>query len=497
MNVKKVVILLSLLVMVFTSCGVKQSENSPGNQTSQREVKVVHIDSYPEGADVNIDNNYLGKTPLTVKITIGKHNFAFYKEGYVWHSMDNVEIKEDTNEIKVTLRKFDEANLMRIVKSDPGKSLLNAPSKFLFVSNDTIYVSNKDGSKTEKIAELNDNPDIRSLYSIKFYGTSRFYGVSPDSKWLILYIYPEAFSQGNDFLYAFNLETFKLVKVVEGDGEGGIEISFQMGDDKLIYGFRGVNAPFFGITCFDLNTGKVCNLLDSSKKDEERAYIYAISPDKKYIAYAGGIVEVFPDKKTALYLKNLETGELKMLVSSKDLHQYSDEDLVSSTEFVNGGREILYSEVVNIPGQNFATKYFIVDLEGHRKEISSEDAYKITSDKNDELESKLKKLLNKNLHIDAVLDKCKKIVFSTLENEEKLYICNDDLSNIVFTGIANPNFMHFSPDSCKFTCEVLSHNDTSIAPTSTWYLIDATTNKKVNLNELFKVEVKDAIYIGE
>jgi len=494
---KKVLITLIVLVtlIALTGCGVSKTGNSPGNPIPQERVKVVHINSDPEGANVNIDDNYSGKTPLTVKLTIGEHNFAFYKEGYVWHSMDNVEIKEDTNEIKVTLRKFDEANLIRIAISDPGKSLLNAPSKLLFVSNDTIYVSDKDGSKTEKIAELNDDPDIRSLYSVRFYGTSS--GISPDSKWLILYICPEAFSQGNDFLYAFNIETLKLVKVTEGDGEGGIEISFQMGDDKLIYGFRGVNAPLFGITCFDLNTGKVCNLLDSSKNDEERAYTYAISQDKKYIAYAGGIVEVFPDKKTALYLKNLETGELKMLVSSKDLHQYSDEDLVSSIEFINDGREILYSEVVNIPGQNFVTKYFIVDFEGHRKEISSEEAYKITRDRSSELEAKLKKSLNKNLYINTILDKCKKIVFTNSENEEKLYICNDDLSNIVFTGIANPNFMHFSPDSCKFTCEVLSHNDTSIAPTSIWYLIDATTNKKVNLNELSKVEVKDAIYIGE
>jgi hypothetical protein len=136
-------------------------------------------------------------------------------------------------------------------------------------------------------------------------------------------------------------------------------------------------------------------------------------------------------------------------------------------------------------------------LEGNSKEISTEEASKLYENREGLLGIKLKKLLNKNLYINAVLDKCKKIVFSTLENEEKLYICNDDLSNIVFTGITNPNFMHFSPNSCKFTCEVLSHTQTSETPTSIWYLIDATTNKKVNLNELFKVEVKDAIYIGE
>jgi hypothetical protein len=497
MNTKKLIILLTLFTMIFTSCGIKQSETSPSNPASQEQVKVVRIESEPLGASVNIDDNYSGKTPLSIKLKIGKHNFAFYKDGYVWHSMENIEIKEDTKEIKVTLKKFDEVNLIRTTTSDLGEALLNLPSKLIFVSNDTIYVSDGNGRKTEKIAELNDDPDIRSLYSIRFYGTSRFYGISPDSKWLILYIYPEAFWQGDDFLYALNIETLKLVKVTEDGGEGGFRISFEMGNDKLIYGFQGVNAPLFGINCLDLNTGKLSYLLDSSKNNEERAYDYDISPDKKYIAYAGGNVEVFPDNRTGLYLKNLETGELKMLVSSKDIHQYSEDDLISNIEFVSGGREILYSEVVDIPGQNFVTKYFIVDFDGHRKEISSEDAYKLTTEKEEELETKLKNALNKNLYINAVLDKCKKIVFTNSENVEKLYICNDDLSNIVFTGITNPNFMHFSLDSCKFTCEVPSPIQISASPNSTWYLIDVETNKKTNLNELFKTEVGDAIYIGK
>jgi hypothetical protein len=289
------------------------------------------------------------------------------------------------------------------------------------------------------------------------------------------------------------------MKVAQDDWEGGYDISFEMGDDKLIYGFQGVNAPLFDITCFDLNTGKVSYLLDSSKNDEERAYDYAISPDKKYIAYAGGNVEIFPDNRTGLYLKNLETGELKLLVKPSNLNQNLGEDYISSVEFVNGGKEILYVRTINTQNSTYnpTTKYYIVDFEGNSKEITPEEASKLTEDTRGTLETKVKKSLNKNLYINAVLDKCKKIVFSTLENEEKLYICNDDLSNIVFTGITNPNFTHFSPNSCKFTCEVLLHNNESIAPTSIWYLIDATTNKKVNLNELLKVEVKDAIYIGE
>jgi len=386
----------------------------------------------------------------------------------------------------VVFKKISNETLIEITKTDSLNSILNEPSKIIFVTNNGIYASDKDGNRTERVAVINSKYDIR------------IYGISPDAKWIILNPSPVDFGpQGKQYLYALNIETLKLVKIEEDYWEGGFKISFEMGDDKLLYGFQGVNAPFCSLSCFDLNSGKMDYLLDSSKNKEEKAFYYAISPDKKYIAYAGGIVEVFPDKKTALYLKNLETGELKILVSSKDLHQYSDEDLVSSIEFVNGGKEILYSEVVNIPGQNFVTKYFIVDFEGHRKEISSEEAYKITKDRSGELKAKLKKSLNKNLYINTILDKCKKIVFTNSENEEKLYICNDDLSNIVFTGITNPAFMHFSYNSCKFTCEVLSPIQTSASPNSTWYLIDAKTNKKVNLNELFKVEVKDAIYIGE
>ena len=386
----------------------------------------------------------------------------------------------------VVFKKISDETLTRVTKTDSLSSILNEPSKIIFVTNNGIYTSDKDGKRTERIAIINSKYDIR------------IYGISPDAKWIILNPSPVDFGpKSKQYLYALNIETLKLVKIAEDYWEGGFKISFEMGDDKLIYGFQGVNAPFRSLSCFDLNNGKMDYLLDSSKNKEEKAFYYAISPDKKYIAYAGGNVESFPDNRTGLYLKNLETGELKLLAKPSNLNQNFGEDYISSVEFVNNGREILYSRTTWSQNGKETDKWFVVDLEGNSKEISTEEASKLYKNREGLLGIKLKKLLNKNLYINAVLDKCKKIVFSTLENEEKLFICNDDLSNIVFTGITNPNFMHFSPNSCKFTCEVLLHNDASIAPTSIWYLIDATTNKKVNLNELFKVEVKDAIYIGE
>jgi photosystem II stability/assembly factor-like uncharacterized protein len=112
MNTKKVVILLSLLVVVFTSCGIKQSENSPTNQTSQREVKVVHIDSDPEGATVYIDNNEPITTPAVVKLSLGWHYIHFAKNGYEDYIMKNVEVREDTTTISVTLKKIQSSELM-------------------------------------------------------------------------------------------------------------------------------------------------------------------------------------------------------------------------------------------------------------------------------------------------------------------------------------------------------------------------------------------------
>jgi len=111
---KKVLVmfLVFLLLISFTGCGVKQSENSPSNQTSQREVKVVRIDSDPKGATVYIDNNEPITTPADVKLSLGWHYIHFAKNGYEDYIMKNVEIKEDTTTISVTLKKIQSSELM-------------------------------------------------------------------------------------------------------------------------------------------------------------------------------------------------------------------------------------------------------------------------------------------------------------------------------------------------------------------------------------------------
>ena len=395
--------------------------------------------------------------------------------------------------VLVAFKKISNETLIRITKTDSLNSLLNEPSKIIFVTNNGIYASDKDGNKTERIAVINSklSNQLHGVYNVKING------ISPDSKWLILSfdpLYDSTKSKG--FLYALNIQMLKLIKVEEYYLGKSVRFSFDCGNDKLLIATSGLSDFFERVYCIDLNAGKVSNLLDSSKNSEEKAYSFDISPDKKYIVYAGGNVDVFPDNRIALYMKNFETGEVKMLVKPPNQDQNLGVDYIQKVGFINSGKGVLYLRVISKQSGEQTAKWYIVDLEGKSKEIPAEEAIKFFNNQ-EELRQKMIKTLNKSVNIKGVLDKCKKIAFTILESEEKLYICNDDLSNIVFTGITNPNSVKFSPDSCKFTCEVLSHTQASTTPTSIWYLIDATTNKKINLNELFKVEVKDAIYIGE
>ena len=114
---KKVLILLIVfsLFISLSGCGVKQSGKSPTNQTSQREVKVVHIDSDPEGATVYIDNNEPITTPADVKLTLGWHYIRFTKGGYEDYIMKNIEIKEDTMTISAKLEKTPDDNGLGVI----------------------------------------------------------------------------------------------------------------------------------------------------------------------------------------------------------------------------------------------------------------------------------------------------------------------------------------------------------------------------------------------
>jgi len=398
----------------------------------------------------------------------------------------------------VVFKKISNASLIRITKSDSLNSLLKEPSKIIFVTNNGIYASDKNGNKTERIATINSylNASLYGIYDAKISG------ISLDSKWLILnlkslYNSPEL----KQFLYALNLQTLKLIKIGSSYCDNAF-ISFDIGADKLIYGFQDADKPSDNVDCIDLNTGNVSHLLDSSKNDEEKTYWFIISPDKKYIAYTGGNVGMFPDNKTGLYLKNLETGKLKMLVEPSNLDPNMGQDYIQWISFAGNGREILYGRMIWTKDGKQTIKWYTVNLEGYTKEIPFEEWLKlfVANNKQEELKLKMKKVLNKDVDVRGVLDKCKKIIFEFIvvnDTAGKLYICNNDFLNIYFTGIKSfSTILHIAPDSCKFTCGIpFTTNDPINNISTRWYLINAMTNEKINLNELFKTEVKDAIYI--
>lgn len=466
-------ILIALLIS-FVGCGGKQTSVTPITPVPKAQTKIVHIDSDPHGAKVFVDNKFAATTPADVKLALGKHSIIFSKYGYKDDILKNVEVKKDTTEIKGKLEKTVNQSVIRVVRNSVSSTLLHNP-KLIFISNDALYISDDKGKTVEKVAVIEKNCE------------ARIYDVSPSLKWIILEL---DIDTSKDFLYAMNIETLELIKIAEHDWEGGFDEYFEQGSDKLVYGFTAPQAPLDFLAVFNLDTRKNSYLLNSSKNKYEKAFTFDLSSDGKYIAYAGGNVEMFPGNP-ALYLKNLKTGELKMLVKpfGHNMNGY-----FKNVSFIDGGKKIFYSEMIgkNSPTHPM-TKYFVVDFEGHSKEITEDEASKLVPNGEDVLEAKLKKTLHRNLHIDTVLPKCNKIVFTTLTDPEKLFLCDSNFSHVQNTGIVDPNVINSY--GCKFTCQILT--ETAKAPKSTWYLIDASNNTKINLTELLKMNIDSLVYIGK
>ena len=65
--------LLLVMVMMTASCATLFNDINPA----------VNIDSDPEGARVYVNGNYMGTTPVEVKLTVDRdHTIVFRKEGF-------------------------------------------------------------------------------------------------------------------------------------------------------------------------------------------------------------------------------------------------------------------------------------------------------------------------------------------------------------------------------------------------------------------------------
>ena len=122
-----VVFLVFLLLISFTGCGVKQSEPTPSNPIPQKLVKVIRIESEPEGATVYIDNNEPITTPANVELSPGWHYIDFAKNGYEDYIMKNAEAKEDTTIISATLKKIPSSEEMFVFGPNGAISFDSVP----------------------------------------------------------------------------------------------------------------------------------------------------------------------------------------------------------------------------------------------------------------------------------------------------------------------------------------------------------------------------------
>ena len=81
---KKIFVALVLLLLLSSLAGCKVNQEgttpnvtSPSSPSSQKPIKLVHIDSDPEGATVYIDKSDVLITPGYAQIQAGQHTIQF------------------------------------------------------------------------------------------------------------------------------------------------------------------------------------------------------------------------------------------------------------------------------------------------------------------------------------------------------------------------------------------------------------------------------------
>jgi len=346
--------------------------------------------------------------------------------------------------------------------------------KVIFVSDGAIYAGSIDGKVTEKVASAPDKS-----YSVRISTESK------DKSWIIVDVEDnQDLVADRRMLYAINIETYELIKIAEVDKfETSFHAYFFNNTNRLVYFVKGIpESPIFYVAVYDLGAKTNTYLLKPADEKKDWAFGFDLSSDGKYLAYVGGRNAPAPDNDASLWLKNLETGEEKLLAKGSELNPNLGYDYLSSLKFINGGKEILYSENIWKDGSN-STKYFVTDLKGNVRPATDKDL----ETENSTLKSKLKSVLNKNLYINAMLENCKKILFTVFnekDNTEELWIANLDGSNAKNLNITHSESMSFT-DSCKLTYQL----------SGSWYLMDLETQKQTNLEELFKMDINSAIYV--
>ena len=96
---KKIFIALVLLMLFLSLAGCKTG-------LPQQDLKVVKFDSVPQGADVFVDNQKIGQTPIEFKLYPGYHCVTIRKEGFEdYNETINVTNDENPKEVVAKLEK--------------------------------------------------------------------------------------------------------------------------------------------------------------------------------------------------------------------------------------------------------------------------------------------------------------------------------------------------------------------------------------------------------
>ncbi|MGC8758047.1 MAG: PEGA domain-containing protein [Caldisericaceae bacterium] len=95
-------ILLVVCFVFLAGCGVNQGETN-----IQKNSKTVKFDSVPQGAELFIDNDDVGKTPLKIDLTFGEHSFFLLKDGFenYYGTVKVIDDKKDQS-VNITLNKI-------------------------------------------------------------------------------------------------------------------------------------------------------------------------------------------------------------------------------------------------------------------------------------------------------------------------------------------------------------------------------------------------------
>jgi hypothetical protein len=135
-----VVLILIALLMSFSGCGTESQNTYPGEQT-----KLIKFDSTPQGAELFVDNQDTGQTPIEFKLPFGTHNILIRKNGFEDY-YGSIDVANDGKE--------------QVVSITLNKELLRGGEIIRFIDKPTIYTFGGTLNLTYSGIYLNDSVEI-------------------------------------------------------------------------------------------------------------------------------------------------------------------------------------------------------------------------------------------------------------------------------------------------------------------------------------------------